>query len=271
VKPVAPVVMAAGIYAGQMLPDTGQPLLLIDCAGVAAAAGVTFDRVVAIEPVVEEVAPEGLAALLFEEVDGRRRAVALASIDRIETVVAATAREAGGRWWITGRTGIVPLLPGCPPLACDHDLSMLLLDGPDGAVGYLIRRAIDIVSVHEELLPASNEGAVVSIALIEGEPIELIEPLRLLGDAPSAPAERPVCLLQGKDSVWMEAILRPTIETAGYRVTRTLASGEFAAVTLSSEDEPDPGVVRLPRDAATGRVRFDPETLAQVLAAGVGR
>ncbi|WBH16078.1 chemotaxis protein CheA [Sphingomonas radiodurans] len=273
VKPVAPAVMMAGIYAGQMLPDTGHPLLLLDCAGIAAVAGIAFERVVTFEPEEAEVVPEGPAVLLFEGLDGQRRAVALSRIDRIETVPAASLRQAGGRWWVTARAGIVALLPGDAPIAERGDLSMLLIDQTDGPVGYLIRRALDIITIDNEILPVDGAGLVTGIAVIEGEPVELVEPLRLLGVTLVAVGARPICLLQGTDTIWMEAFLRPTVEAAGYRVARTLAPGESAAVTLSTEDTADhgSGIVRLARDATTGRPQLDPETLARALGMGVGR
>lgn len=269
VKPVAPAVMAAGIYCGQMLPDTGQPMLLLDCAGIAAAAGLSFDRAVETEPVVEEAVRDGPAVLLFEGIDGCRRGIALRAVDRIETVAAGSLRQAGGRWWITGGAGLVRLLPidGAPPL--DGELAVLLLDHAEGAIGYLVSRALDIVTIDADVLAAERSGIVTGIAVIDGEPIELLDPLRL---AEGRPAAKPICLLQGEDGLWMETFLRPTIEAAGYRVARSLAPGEAAAVTLSSEDqaEPDGKVVRLGRDA-TGRPHMDRDTLARVLAQGAQR
>ena len=43
VKPAAPAVMAAGLYAGTTLADDGRPILLLDPSGMAKCAGITFD------------------------------------------------------------------------------------------------------------------------------------------------------------------------------------------------------------------------------------
>ncbi len=224
VKPVAPAVMAAGIYAGQMLPDTGRPLLLLDCAGIAAVSGVSFERVttVAPEPEEEPVAA-GSPGLLFEGLDGVRRVIPLCLVDRIEAVTAAALTNAGGRWWIGTRAGNVPLVGG--DIAPTGDLSMLLLNGADGVVGYLVRQAIDIVTIADELLAPG-------VALVDGAPIELVDPL--------GQRAMPICLLAGDESPWADSFLRPTIEAAGYRVARSLAPGEVAAVTLSTDDAADP-------------------------------
>ncbi len=44
VKPAAPAVMGSGLYAGQTLPDSGLPMLLLDSGGLAQAAGLRFQR-----------------------------------------------------------------------------------------------------------------------------------------------------------------------------------------------------------------------------------
>lgn len=43
VRPAPSWLMDGGIYAGMILPDNGSPILLLDCAGVATAAGVRFE------------------------------------------------------------------------------------------------------------------------------------------------------------------------------------------------------------------------------------
>ena len=106
IKPASPAVMAAGIYAGQTLPDSGSPMLLLDCAGIAAEAGINFTRDATIEDdePADAVAPT-VDALLFEDLDGRRRAVPLAIIDRASKRCRPTPRvSAAGACgcWSTG-------------------------------------------------------------------------------------------------------------------------------------------------------------------------
>ncbi|MDF2496262.1 chemotaxis protein CheW [Sphingomonas sp.] len=275
VKPVAPAVMAAGIYAGQMLLDTGRPLLLLDCAGVAERAGLTFERVIAVEEPEEEPAAPGIPALMIETLDGRKRAVALSAVERIEAVEPGTLRQAGGRWWARGRQGTVALVvdPGSVDAATaptSGELTMLMLPETGEATGYLVRRALDIVTLQDDLLP-SADPRVCGVAVIEGEPIELIDAAWWAAHGHRAP--RPICLVQGVDSHWTDTMLRPMIEAAGYRVARDLAPGETAVVTLAADDETAAvgRVVRMARDAATGQPTLDSSVLAQALSAGAGR
>jgi two-component system chemotaxis sensor kinase CheA len=271
VKPVAPAVMAAGIYAGQMLPDTGVPLLLLDCAGLAAAAGVSFERAIEAEPEPEAEAPQGIAALLFESLDGRQRVIALSGVERIAPVRAGSIRHSGGRWWVAGGGAVLPLIVDAEVVPTDTDLAMLMLQDAAETTGYLVRRAVDIVTIDDAPL-SSADPATSGIVVIDGEPIEMIDPLwRATSGAP--PENRPICLVEGLDPVWTDAMLRPMIEAAGYRFARVLAAGEVAAVTLAAEDAPALGgnVVWLSRDAATGRPQIDQQVLAQMLATRADR
>lgn len=272
VKPVAPAVMAAGLYAGQMLPDTGVPLLLLDCAGVAAAAGVSFERAVEVEAEPEEPVAEGTSALLFEALDGHRRMIPLAAVERIEAVQAASLRHAGGRWWATAREDLVALSVDADQPPTDGELAVLMLPGADTATGYLVRRALDIVTFSEELLPSADPG-VIGILVIDSEPVEVMDPLHIAVPRAPTAGSPPICLMQGADSAWMEAMLSPLIEAAGYRVARQLAPGERATVTLGiGDDVPASGqVVRLARDPNTGWPLLDSAALASALKAGAAR
>ena len=149
---------------------------------------------------------------------------------------------------------------------------MLILEHGGEKLGFPVRRALDIVTLSDELLPA-DDPAVRGITVIDGVPIEVIDMAALARRAGTADVT-PICLVQGADSAWTDTMLRPMIEAAGYRVAQDLQPGETAAVTLVAGDDPAPAgnpagnVVRLPRDTATGRPAIDAERLAQALATG---
>ncbi|NWM55120.1 chemotaxis protein CheA, partial [Escherichia coli] len=76
------------------------PMLLLDCAGMAKAASLDFSRDAQqiFEEEEEAEAAPGLPALLFRDLDGVRRAVPLAAVDRVEQVDAGNVRFAAGRF-----------------------------------------------------------------------------------------------------------------------------------------------------------------------------
>jgi two-component system chemotaxis sensor kinase CheA len=270
VKPAAPAVMASGLFAGQTLPDSGLPLLLLDGAGIAAAADLRFNAPIAAPAAEQEVERPGIQALLFDDLDGRRRAVALAAVDRVETVSSHDIRDSGGRLHLTVAGGVVPLV-ACGPL---RDGSVDVLRLTDGAteIAYAIGEAQEIAALPRALAPARRAG-IAGIALVAGEQVELIDAHALFAGEIAPVAERPLCLLRCDGTGWMDVFLRPVVEAAGYRCIDDAGGGE-ATLTLAMDDDPaaDPAAIRLARaPGGPGIYRYDRAALSAALAAHSGR
>jgi two-component system chemotaxis sensor kinase CheA len=278
VKPAAPAIMATGLYAGQTLPDSGLPMLLLDVAGVAQVAGLRF---AAAEPVREKVVEEhrGVSALLFLDLDGRRRAIALACVDRVETVSADAIRLTAGRLRLAIDGRIVPL-HAVSEVADGLTATVLRLTDGDTQIGYRIQEPIDIIELPLELAPAAT-GRYLGVAILGDEQVEVVDPLTLFADAQGGSSRGLLCLLGPDQGGWMSTFLKPTLEAAGYRCATRLAPGERAAIALAFDDAPgseggdDVPVVRLTADRAGAdgaRVvhRYDREGLLSAIAAQVG-
>ncbi|MEP9401677.1 chemotaxis protein CheA [Sphingomonas silueang] len=254
VKPAAPAVMAVGLYTGQTLPDTGQPMLLLDCAGVAQVAGLHFgDRLQPADDAQEQADP-AIPALLFEDLDGERRVMALAVIDRIEKVAPGNLRTTAGRLRLSIDGRIVPVEAMGP---CDLTCPVELLRLTDGTVevAYAIRAALDIVGLPEEMVPATVAGPVAGVVMLDGEQVERIDPLWLFEQhvavGAAGRAARPTCLLTDAGG-WMGTFLRPMLEQAGYRTIDRIEGDATPALILAPAGEAVAGgvpVVRL-RDRA---------------------
>ncbi|WP_294323015.1 chemotaxis protein CheW [uncultured Sphingomonas sp.] len=291
VKPAAPAVMATGLFAGQTLPDTGQPMLMLDCAGVAQAAGLNFadamDRELAAE--AEEAAEPGITALLFDDLDGRRRVIPLAVVDRIERIRAGSLQSRAGGIWLAIDGRVLPVVARAPD-GIERVTTVLRLTDGVVELGYAIDDAVDIVVLPELSAPAAEFGPIGGIVLLEGEQIEQVDPLWLFQrhsrDVALAPggkvAARPTCLLADAGSGWMRTFLRPVLEQAGYRVVERLAADESPALVLAQADDPEaivPGgrtpVVRLrasPADTGDGSIyRYDREGVLQAVRQAVGK
>ena len=105
VKPAAPAVMATGLYAGTTLADDGSPILLFDPAGIAAVGGVKLEmqeRTARIAEGPTAAVSKATPVLLFRGLDGGRRALRLAVVDRIEEVPASAVAEAAGQLRVQG-------------------------------------------------------------------------------------------------------------------------------------------------------------------------
>lgn len=276
IKPAAPAIMATGIYAGQTLPDSGCPMLLLDCAGIARDAGLQFvrDTLADDEEEAGEAEAEGIAALVFIDLDGARRAVQLSVVDRIEQVDADAIRHAAGRMRLTIDGRILPLAAQCE-IAGASNWSVLRLKDGVSEIGYAIAEAVDIVTLPAEIVAARISGPIAGAVLLDDEPVELLDPHWLFAehgeDGVHADAA-PLCLLSGGDDGWMRTFVQPMLESAGYRVT--LDAGALADVVLTLDnahsDHAKAPVVRLRSKRSGGEdgsiYRYDRDALLGALA-----
>ncbi|WP_066551144.1 MULTISPECIES: chemotaxis protein CheA [unclassified Sphingomonas] len=279
IKPAAPAVMATGIYAGQTLPDSGRPMLMLDCAGVARAAGISGATVVdrdaeAVD--AEAAAAEGIRVLLFEDLDGVRRAMPLAIVDRVEKVDAIAIRHSAGRLRLAVDGSIVALAAVAPPPPGEEVLVLRLRDEAS-ELGYAVAETGDIVTLAGDIAPPAAPGMVAGVALVDNDPVELLDPHWLFTHhgAEAIEGDRaPICLIGADPSGWIGTFLRPMLEGYGYRVTQRLGPEEQPAIVLTL-DAPPPDivapapVVRLTSDrgaAETGQIyRYDRAALIDAL------
>jgi len=241
IKPASPAVMSTGVYAGQTLPDSGLPMLLLDCAGIAHVAGLDFsrddDQVQDDDEVADAVT--GIPALLFIDLDGARRAVPLAAVDRVEQVEGSSVRFAAGRHRVTIDGRILPLAAQGEIAGRDR-LNVLRLKDGANEVSYAIDEALDIITLPEELVPARAPGPIAGVALIDDEQVELLDILWVFDEHADRESEEhaPLCLIAGDRDGWMASFVRPLLETAGYRVATQLSPGETPSVVLSADEAP---------------------------------
>ncbi len=261
VKPAAPAIMAVGLYAGTTLADDGRPVLLLDPSGIAGRARIRFDeteierRAVSSEAEGEKDGHQ-LSILLFRGVDGVRRAVRLAVVERIEDVAGDAVRLSAGRLRVAVGNRILPLA-GCTSPPEDATIRILRLTDGAAELAYAFADVVDILSVPDAVQPSPTPGEVAGVMLIGGDQVELIDPYWLFGElSGGAPveADRPVCALPAGDP-WMDNMLRPLIEGLGYRVVGPEDDVPADLVIISADAEPP----AFPKDASILRLRSRPE------------
>ena len=279
VKPAAPAVMAAGLYAGTTIADDGKPVLLLDPPGIAAKAGLSLHRQGGAPEAAPAPAPEaaeGPPALLFRTLAGTRRLVPVAAVQRIEDVRADAVRSSGGRLNVALGDILLPL-EGCGETVPDRSIRLLRLSDGIAEIAYGFAEVVDIVPLPCGLMAAAEPGEVRGVVLVGDEQAELLDLhwlfARHSGAAPAGNV-RPVCAIPAGDP-FMEAILRPLVESAGYRVVASGAPGsEAASVVIAGEEteDPAPAGARLVRLRATAEGgddsvhRYDREALLAALA-----
>src|SRR5204863_1599987 len=167
VKPAAPAGMATGLYAGTTLADDGSPILLFDPAGVAEVGGIKLeahDRTARIaETEIAAVARDN-KVLLFRGLDGNRRALRLAVVDRIEEVERKAIRKAAGQLRVQLGDTILPLAGVDTLEKGDDKVRIFRLNDGAHEIGYAFREVIDLMAMENELIPADNPGAVSGVS-----------------------------------------------------------------------------------------------------------
>jgi two-component system chemotaxis sensor kinase CheA len=239
VKPAAPQVMATGLYAGTTLADDGSPILLFDPAGLAEVGGVkleTQDRTARVAEGPSTMAAQAVSVLLFRGLDGGRRALRLGVVDRIEEVPVSAIKPGAGQLRVQLGEAILPLAGVNADLG-DEKVRVFRLNDGVHEIGYAFREVIDLSTIESDVIPAENPGEISAVTLIAGEPAELVDAHWLfsnhLGTAAGKPSEQPLCRLPSGDP-WMQNLLRPIVESVGYRVVGDEHDGE-ADLVITSE------------------------------------
>jgi two-component system chemotaxis sensor kinase CheA len=278
VKPAAPAVMAAGLYAGTTLADDGRPILLLDPSGIAKCAGIRFEEdgngleLLAEADMAEAVRRE-TSLLLFRTLDGGRRAVPVNVVERIEDVPAEAIRFSAGRLRAAVGERILALA-GCQAAPEAGKLRILRLTDGSSEIAYGFAEVIDIRSVQLDLQPAPAPGEVAGVFLVDGAQVELLDPYWLFavhgdGDGAGLDAAPPVCALPQGDP-WIDNMLRPLIESLGYRIAKAGEGGADVVIALEGDDIPaDANVVRIraSADGEGGVYRYDRAALIGALSA----
>jgi two-component system chemotaxis sensor kinase CheA len=240
VKPLAPAVMKSGLYAGSTLLDDGQPVLLLDVTNIAARHDLVSDgRARVLQPVEDDAAAAQNAAraMLFTDFAGRRSAVRLELVQRIETAPMAAINRSAARPRVVIDGMILPLV-GMPDAPLKGE-KLRLLRLSDGACELLhaVREVEDAIELTSALVPVPEDPLVEAITLVEGKPVALLDAHELFaryGEPPQvAHGARPVCALP--DSDWARTILAPLVTAAGYDIVADDA-GHPGVVTILFED-----------------------------------
>jgi len=280
VKPASPAVMAAGLYAGTTLADDGRPVLVLDPPGIAARAGLSRDPA-ELDERTPPPAPADRAmplCLLFRSLDGARRLVEVGAVERIEEVRAEAIGATAGRLHVALGDSLLPLV-GCGSEDAGRDMRVLRLGDGVHEIAYAVGEVAEVIRPASPVLPAASPGEILGVTLHEGEQVELLDLHWLFANFAAPAADRaarvPLCVLPEEDA-FMRTILRPLIESAGYRIggAAEAAGADLVIVNAdSAEVPPGKSVLRLRESAAPGDVggdsihRYDRAALLEALAA----
>jgi two-component system chemotaxis sensor kinase CheA len=267
VKPITPEIMATGFYVGTTQLDDGSPVLMLDISGLAREAGmiqeVQHRSYIANLDSREVEEEQAVPMMLFSALDGVRRAVAMSAVIRVEKVLQDKVRLAGINSKVVIEERILPLAGIPEDFELGEKLSLFRISDGSGEVALAFEEMIDLVSLTENATKASDRDGSNALALIGGQPTEIVDCLALFEafGMEAAEATSPVCRIPSDDP-WMRDFLRPLVESAGYRVIDERA-GEEADVAIAvasngkSKPKPNGAQAILLRTAKDTRAKND--------------
>jgi two-component system chemotaxis sensor kinase CheA len=230
IRPASPLVTAAGVYAGMTLPDNGQPMLLLDAAGIAQSARLPLHE--SRQPFASGKGAQAgqreqtVQALVYAERGGTRRLIPLAIVDRVEDLEPEQIAHSDGRAFarIDGR-----LLPALNAEAIGGEaIKSLRLHAGREVISYLIGDVLDIIEVSPRLDVTLNAGRVAGLVMVGNSQLEMIDPFALFAEAarggsaePAAKVgPRPIhCRISDVHDPWLTGILAPLLSQAGHEVS----------------------------------------------------
>jgi two-component system chemotaxis sensor kinase CheA len=121
-------------------------------------------------------------------------------------------------------------------------------------IAYAFAEVIDFATIEHDVIHAERPGEISGVSLVNNEPAELVDAHWLFANyaATAAPKkEELVCLIPDWDP-WMQNMLRPLVEAAGYRVVDD-AENEAADLVIACLGE------ELPEHASHKTIWLRPE------------
>ena len=205
VKPAAPAVMAAGLYAGTTLADDGRPILLLDPSGMAKCAGRRLrarprsNGASRRRPSPRRRRQRDRRCCCSATLDGGRRAVPVAAgrADRGRRPPTAIGFSAGRLRVALGRAASCRS-PAAPPRRRPSKLRILRLTDGDTEIAYGFAEVIDIRALVLDLQPAPAPGEVAGVFLVDGAPGRIARSalaVRRCTPTPRTRTRQPVCAL----------------------------------------------------------------------------
>jgi len=279
IKPLSPAVMATQLYAGTTLLDDGRPVLMLDIPAIAAGHGLVSDirtrsASVSRDP-AETAVDAGRTLMTFVDLDGRRRAIGMDLVSRIDQVEPAAFDIEGARAQVVVDGKIVELAGKPRGELPDSKVKLLRLSDSEAELAYPVAELGETIDYSGSMAPAESDSTVEGVALIDGMPVPVVDGYQLFAahGHSAAPEVQLLCKLPAGDE-WVNRMLTPLVKAVGYRITED--EGADADVVILTSDTPEnltqeqDNVIKILNDPAaagkaSGIYRYDRSAIVEAL------
>ncbi len=179
VKPIGRQMKGLGIYAGATIMGDGRVALILDVAGLAQAHGVDVAQSVVAEQ--RSTSGDQAALLVLEATPGRRAALPLQEISRLEEFAVTSIERSGNKEVVQYRDGILPLVRLAPAigLADSRDdrtqFSVIVHEVGDRRVGIVIDRVLDVIETEIVRSEVGRRPGVLGSAVVQEHVTDLVD------------------------------------------------------------------------------------------------
>lgn len=181
VKPLSQQLRGIGLFAGATIMGDGSVALILDATAVARRAGMSAEASRTTSRDAGEVAAADTTSLLVVELgDGRRAALPLASVDRLEQVTRSSLEQAGNHDVVQYRGSILPLLHldhALMSTGASHSdvLDVIVCHAGEHLIGVVVAQIVDIVASDLAVRSSLDSGGDHGSAVIHGHVTELVD------------------------------------------------------------------------------------------------
>lgn len=180
VKPIGRQLKGLAMYAGATIMGDGRVALILDVPGMAQMQGV---GAIAPENVETRGVLEGdrTALLVIEVADGRRAALPLDAVARLEEFPRERIERSGGAEVVQYRDGILPLVRLAPAIGLTdtagrgEQVAVVVHEIEDRAVGIVIDRVLDVVEETVVLSEVGRRTGVTGSAVVQERVTDLVD------------------------------------------------------------------------------------------------
>ena len=241
VKPLPPAIMATELYGGTTLLEDGSPVLLLDIPQIALNVGLVSDtraqRTLTADNrlVTGEDAPQ--RAMLLTDFNGRRKAIRLELIQRIETISPDAIEFADGSARAVVADEILPLIGLAEQDVPQDKVRVLRLTDGSSELLYAVDRVNDAIELKGDLVPVDDDPFTEAIALVDGSSVSLIDGHAIFASFGTTPRPAHPVTCRLPDTKWARTMLGPLLTSAGYKLAETADASANIVIALDA-DEP---------------------------------
>jgi two-component system, chemotaxis family, sensor kinase CheA len=182
VKPLGKQLRGIDLYAGATIMGDGHVALILDTMALARKAGMAMDGTEAFDPAAIDTGAHQRSALLVVGLaDGRRAAIALDTVDRLEEFGPERVERVGGHEVVQYRGQILPLLRldqalhGYGDAGGSETFQVVVCHSHGRTVGVVVSSILDIVEEELEIRSHLDTGGHHGSAVVTGHVTELVD------------------------------------------------------------------------------------------------